>query len=320
MKALTLFAITLVVYGISLSLFIPGFSMGNAGAIVANVNYVANALISISLFICLLLVDWRKKTEAKEIGEVTGSWLDATAFTAVIIFTVITPAVTILFEAITHTCADGMFDMIPTPLHFMLLALGPVLNGFCAGLLFQKVDIEPKTVNFLNGLALGIALPFAIATLPLLVLGLLALFSGVVWMIFSALLAFISTIKLFDLLTLFYSNLKVHGRLRMYGLITGLILFILVQTPIWMTHFMTNLAAKDPNNKMPLQMIKLFGDKKFLLQKCYLSTNRASINEVGLPVMSTTDAQNVFKQVTKKDYTSFPKPPVVERFEARFRD
>lgn len=320
MKALVIFVVSLVVFGLSLTSFIPGFAMGRSGVYLTSINLIVNALLFVVLVVSLLSVNWTKKDGAKTLGDVTRSWLDASAFVALMLATVIFPAVAILFEGLTHTCADGMFDMIPTPLHFMLLALGPVLNGFCAGLLFQKVDLEPKTVNFLNGMALGISLPFAIATIPILIFSLFALVAGVAWIVLSAVLAFIGTFKLFDLLTLFYSNLKGHSRLRIYGLITGLILLILVQTPIWMTHFMTNLATKDPNNKMALQMIKLFGDKKYLLQKCYLSTNRASINEVGLPVMSTTDAQNVFKQVTKKDYTSFPKPPVVERFEARFRD
>lgn len=320
MKALAIFAVSLVVFGLSLTSFIPGFSMGQYGVYVSSINLIVNALLFIVLVVSLLLVSWKKKDGTKTLGDITSSWLDALAFVALMLTTVIFPAVTILFEGITHTCAEGFFDLIPTPLHFMLLALGPVLNGFCAGLLFQKVDIEPKTVNFLNGMALGISLPFVIATIPMLIFSLLALVSGMAWMVLSAILAFVGSLKLFDLLTVYYPNLKGHGRLRLMGIGCALILLLLVQIPIWLTNMCTLQAAKDPNNKLAFQMIKLFGDKKYLLRKCYLSGNMASINEVGLPAISTNDAQVVFKQVTKKDYKSYPKPPAVEIFESRLRD
>ncbi len=320
MKVLTVFMISLVVFGLSLSSFIPGFSISKMGVFIASANLIVNALVSVLLFISLLVVDWKKKTGANSIGDVTDTWFNSLAFVALMMFTIIVPLATILFEATTHTCGTTLLDLIPTPWHIMLLALGPVLNGFCAGLLFQKVDIEPKTVNFLNGLALGIALPFAVATVPLMILGALALIMGMAWMVFSAVLAVIATLKLFDLLTVFYPILKGHGKLRIAGLITGLVLLLLAQMPIWLTNFCAIQVAKDPNNTAAIHIIKLFGDKHYLLRKCYLSGNMPSINEMGLPFIDTNNVRMVFKKVTGKEYNSFPKPKRVEQEEARLMD
>lgn len=320
MKVLIVFAVSLVVFGLSLSSFIPGFSMGSIGMFIASANLIVNALVSVLLFISLLVADWKKKTGANSIGDVTDTWFHSLAFVALMMFTIIVPLATIFFEATTHTCGTTLLDLIPTPWHIILVALGPVLNGFCAGLLFQKVDIEPKTVNFLNGMALGIALPFAIATVPLMILGALSLIMGMAWMVFSAVLAFIATLKLFDLLTVFYPILKGHGKLRIAGLCTGIVLLLFAQMPIWLTNFCAIQVAKDPNNVAAVQLIKLFGDKHYLLRKCYLSGNLPSINEAGLPFIDTNNVRMVFKKVTKKEYTAFPKPASVISVESRFRD
>lgn len=320
MKALIVFAVALAVYGISLASYIPGFSMSNLGVYIASANLIVNALVSLALILCFGLVDWKKKSGASSIAEVTQTWTSAAAFVAVMLFTVILPFIAILFESLARICATSLIDLIPTPFHFIVLALGPVLNGFCAGLLFMKVDIEPKTVNFLNGMALGIALPFAIATTPLFVLGALALISGMSWMVFSAVLAFFATLKLFSLLTVFYPILKGHGNLRIAGMLTGLALMLLAQVPIWLTNACACAAIKNPENKSALQLIKLFGDRHYLLRKCYLSGNLPSINEMGLPPLDRDGARVVFKKVTGKEYNSVPKPAAVEREESRFKD
>ncbi|QQR58370.1 MAG: hypothetical protein IPG59_02420 [Candidatus Melainabacteria bacterium] len=317
MKVLIVFAVSLVVFGLSLSSSFPGFSLSSWGVYISGAYLVLNALVSVCLFISLMVVNWKNKAGANSIAAVTVTWFDSVAFVALMMFSLIVPVMTIAFEATTHACSHILLDFIPTPWHIMVLALGPVLNGFCAGLLFQKVDIEPKTVNFLNGLALGIALPFAIATVPLMILGGLALIMGMAWMVFSAVLAFIATLKLFDLLTVYYPILKGHGKLRIAGLLSGIALLLLAQMPIWLTNFCAIQVAKDPNNTAAIHIIKLFGDKHYLLRKCYLSGNMPSINETGLPFIDTNNVRVVFKKVTGKEYTSFPKPKSVEQEEAR---
>lgn len=320
MKVLTIFLVSLVVFGLSLSSFIPGFSMSNWSVFIACANLIVNALVSVTLFIGLMVLNQKNKVGVNSVSEITATWFDSVAFVALLMFSLIVPMMTIAFEATTHTCSQFLLDFIPTPWHIIVLALGPVLNGFCAGLLFQRVDIEPKTVNFLNGMALGIALPFAIATLPLCILGAMALFMGMAWMVFSAVLAVIATLKLFDLLTVFYPILKGHGKLRIAGLVSGLALLLLAQMPIWLTNFCAIQVAKDPSNQAAIQMIKLFGDKKYLLRKCYLSGNMPSINEMGLPFIDTNSVKMVFKKVTGKEFSSFPKPKSVEQEEARLMD
>jgi len=320
MKVLTVFLVSLVVYGLSLSSFIPGFSIANLSVYLASALLIVNAVLSVVLFICFFIVRWNKVEQAQSISEITGSWLRAIAFVAVLLFTIIFPSVAILFESLTHICAE-MFDLIPTPLHFIVLALGPVLNGFCAGLLFQKVDIEPKTVNFLNGMAIGIALPFLILAVPFFALFAYVLISGTSWLVFSGMTAFFGSCELFNLLGVFYPSIKGFKTVRIMGIVVGFAMVVLVQVPTWLTNGFTNIAARNPDNKSAVQMIKLFGDRNYLLYKCYLSGNRSAINEIGLPRINPTDAQAVFKRVTGKDYKSIPKPERVEREEARmFRD
>ncbi|MCW5822328.1 MAG: hypothetical protein KIT34_05960 [Cyanobacteria bacterium TGS_CYA1] len=320
MKALIVLAISLTVFGISLLTFVPGFSMSGTWVYLSNANLIVNVILSITLFVSFIVFDWKKVDGAGSIRSTIAKGNGACAFVALMLITIIIPVVTILFESLTHYCASSFIDLVPTPFHFIVLILGPVLNLFCAGLLFQKVDIEPKTVNFLNGMALGISILFAIASLPMYFLMPIALLSGMAWMAYSALFAFIGTLRLFSLLTVFYPILKGHGKLRIAGLLTGLALVVLAQVPIWLTNAFACAATKNPENKSAVQMIKLFGDRQYLLRKCYISGNLNSMNEIALPPIDRDGARVIFKKVTGKEYNSVPKPAAVEQFESRLQD
>src|SRR5262245_43073298 len=93
----------------------------------------------------------------------------------VVLFGVLLPAFALFVEATTGACADLFFDPIPTVRHGLLVGLIPVANL----LLLALDDPHPRRrawLTRLHGVALGVALVYALLFLPILPIAVIAAF------------------------------------------------------------------------------------------------------------------------------------------------
>ena len=89
-------------------------------------------------------------------------------------FGVLLPALALGVEWSGRACAGEFFNPIPTPWHGLLIALVPLANMLVLAFEDEGWTRGRKWVARFNGMAIGIALIYTIAFLPLMPLGLVA--------------------------------------------------------------------------------------------------------------------------------------------------
>ena len=94
------------------------------------------------------------------------------------------PVITLVAEGFTHICGETFIDPIPTPFHFLLVALVPASNLLVWLSLRRKWNLRGKQLGLLNGSALAISLCYAILFLPLTPFAMMAVLAG--WVFFGA--------------------------------------------------------------------------------------------------------------------------------------
>ncbi len=114
----------------------------------------------------------------------------------VVLFGIILPAVTLYIEITSHMCAEEFFDPIPTIWHILLVAFVPLANlAVLIGVRREKTDGLPL-LQFINGIALGIALIYTCWFLLLSPLAIIAIiFFGLGLLPLAPLFSFLSALK-----------------------------------------------------------------------------------------------------------------------------
>ncbi|MCX6998541.1 MAG: VIT domain-containing protein [Kiritimatiellaeota bacterium] len=191
------------------------------------------------------------------------------ALVALALFGVALPVITLLVEGLSGLCASILFDPLPTLAHVALITLVPLAN-LLALLALRHPTWRPwKATLWLNGLAMGIALyyalqfavitPFACIALLYLGLGLLPL---------SPLMALVCTLLL-------------RRRLRRMApaavpvwrpLLTSLAALLLLAAPKIITLTGLHLAAADnaPTRARGLHLLRSCGSREELLRASYV--------------------------------------------------
>ncbi len=286
-------------------------ALGIPGILVSAYIFFINILL-LGLLIELFLTDWNKQNTVESIKEVTLTWGGSVALVTVVLAGILFPAAVLVIETNTHLCSQYFIDLIPSKIHLALLALGPVINTFCVLQLYFKNRVSEKILSFINGVAMGIAIPFSIVMLPLLPMSILAVAFGISWIPLSPMLAFFSTIKLFGLMSVFAPDLKSEKRLRFFGLLTGCTLFILLQCPVIITNYLVESVVLHPDNRDSLELLRNFGDREQLVRLCYKPKRIKTIAELVSPTMDVQNAQAVLLKVTGREFRSFPRPESVK--------
>lgn len=322
-KTVVISVISVIIFGLPLVSFFPSYLPSALRDVISFfcIPYlVFNFLLSLGLLASSVLTDWRKKDNPANMQELTSTWVEASAFVAIVLFSVVFPVVVLIFESITHVCSDNFMNLMPSGAHIALLVFGPLVNAFCIVQLFTKWKFNPKQLSFLNGIAIGISIPFAVVSLGLIHMAILAFTVGAGWIPIAAILAFVATTKLSYLMSVFQPDLRNQRKNHNLGILVGLALFVLAQAQVMLTSHLVSNAAEHMSDQSVLDLLRVCGDKKHMLRLCYEFRNIRAISDFCLPEVNHQDAQKVFLKVMGKSYKEYPKPDTVIQDERRKDD
>jgi hypothetical protein len=95
-----------------------------------------------------------------------GGFLRRLSAGVLLLFGVVLPLGTVVFEFLTGACAGALFDPIPTVAHLVLVTLVPLVN-LAVWLAVWRGDLRWRTaLGWANGFAIGVALVYALLFLP----------------------------------------------------------------------------------------------------------------------------------------------------------
>lgn len=269
------------------------------------------------LFVFLFLTDWREDLDPESMAEITETWRESIAYSAVLSFSVLVPIIVVLIECSTHMVSKYFVNIVPANVHVALLVLGPAINLFLIVQLYMKNRIPETILSFLNGVAISIAALFSIVVLPILLpIEFIAVFGGIGWLPFAPMLALVATIKLFTLVKVLIPSIKKRTKSRLYGILSGIALFVIVQCPVVITNCLVLALAKNPTDQNTLAHLRNFGDKEHMLKLCYGRRRIKSIAEIVSPVVSLQDARRVFFEVTGTQFGHYEVPESIKNSES----
>ncbi len=241
------------------------------------------------------------------------SWLSPTA---IVLFGILLPAVTLGIELTTSMCADTFFDPIPTLWHVFLVAAVPVVN-LVALVASGNSPARPwGWLQFLNGLVIAVALVYTFLFLPLVPMALVAV-----------VLAGLGLLPLAPVLSLF-AAIGCRRRLRRYspetgrvergyflsGVVCAIVLLAAIEARSTFTHVGLQMAASDtPATRLRgIRWLRSYGDSDLMLRLCYQNA-RSAADLVGLLVsfngtVTTTEAREIYYRVTGTPFNAVPPP------------
>jgi len=238
-------------------------------------------------------------------------------------FTVGLPLITLAVEGATRMCADTFLDPVPSPWHVAAVAAVPIANliaWLAARLVWPSFRV---TAAVLNGLALGLALFFALVLLPLSILGAFVVLVaswyfgiGLLGLLpLSPALAFVGSIFLRRRLLRAFTG---QPRGRLPGFRTGLALaavaaLLLVTTDV-LTILGMHLACSDDSRTQTrgIALLRQHGRQDIMLKACAWGNGRD--NPFQGPTawllpdserLSAEHARSIFYRVTGQDANLF---------------
>lgn len=239
-------------------------------------------------------------------------------------FGVLLPAFVLLFEAMTHVCAAISFDPIPTVWHVALVALVPVANAVVLAALWSGNLAHTRSLGWLNGAAIGVALVYAIncsVLAPVMLVGMIVCGLGIVPL--APALSLVVAVVLRRRLRRRAVADSVPGVTRVWApLLAAVAVLLALSAPTVVTKVATGMAASDPGNERALQLLRDYGDDDELLALCF-GANRPLAPEVmltalfglsdlrpppGLRKIPTAEARKLYYRVTGTPYSAV-RPP-----------
>ena len=239
---------------------------------------------------------------------------------------VVLPLVTMLVELFTRLCADIFFDPLPTGWHILVASAVPMGNLFVWHAVWRRSprwDVSRRmhrSLGFMNGLALGVALLYALLFLPLTPLGLLALWSGLGLLPLTPLLSFLAALVCRH----FLRRLLVPGKaLKVPGLWWGIGLACVLlgagEVPSTLTRLGLQMAASETPavSLRGVRWLRAIGSEAAMLRACYQRPGRATdlvgfLLSLGDPV-TPTQAREIYYRVTGVPFNAVPPPALVHR-------
>ncbi|MBI3098970.1 MAG: PEP-CTERM sorting domain-containing protein [Planctomycetes bacterium] len=236
----------------------------------------------------------------------------------VIVFGVLLPAGTLLFELANHECAGLFFDPIPTLWHAGLIALVPLTQAFLWGTFLRGKPLRrPALGGALLGVALGISGFYALLFIPIVpvaFVGILAM--GLGFLPLSPLLSFLA-------------GLLVRGELRRavgsgrpdavrppatwHGIVLAMLALALIETPRTVTRVAVRMtASSDPAEVLRgVRWLRWMYDEETLLAMCYgLPSSRDLIGaalSLSKPI-TPPQAQNAYFLATGRGFFEAARP------------
>lgn len=192
---------------------------------------------------------------------------------------ILLPAVSIIIEAVSHVCAETLFDPIPTTWHVLMVAFVPLANLQVWLAVRQGSTERPVLLGLANAVAIGISIFYTIVYLPVLPVAFFALILVVGVLPMAPLLSLVSGFIMRQQLR---RIAPFSFALKWNGLATGLALaFTLVaaaELPITLTRVGLQMAASaSPDERARgLRRLRSVGNMDYLLRACYARTGKAT--------------------------------------------
>lgn len=285
-----------------------------------------------------------KKSKTEKKIQPPNKWSDSFFL---LIFGVMVPVLAIVIETTTHMCATSFFDPLPSPAHILLFALIPLCNLLTVIGLWKDISAFYAINSLMNGMAMGIAVLYAIMFLPILPWVAISTTIGIPMAGMSCLQFIIqllhhtntyASLAGFQILAAGLSGLAPYlslitlpraghivvqeaekigvfvkpKQLHHLGHLIVLIAVVAVELPSTLTRYWLMEASKPSSEIQALTTLRQFGNREVLLRACYEHSGRAtdilgSLAEMITPVKTQT-AQEIFYRVTGQPYNSVPIP------------
>lgn len=237
-----------------------------------------------------------------------------------LLFAVVLPLGTLIFELVTGMSAGVLFDPLPNWLCVALVALVPVAN-FLVWRAARAADQRPAALlGWLNGAAIGVAAYYALMYLPFTPF---AAF-GIVWFGLGLIpLSPLIALLLTPLLRRRYCEntrvAKLPGGFRGFCVTFGLL--VLMQLQAGLTHYGLAQATGEEATARNggVQLLRRFGDEEMLLRACYWPSRRDENFDLvalmfgGGKWINTDQAREVYYRVTGRPFNAVPPPAMFTR-------
>jgi len=205
------------------------------------------------------------------------------------LFTIIIPSIALIMELANHESRSMFFDPIPTWIHVILIALVPIT--FISVRIYRKkletiddgelIDFKKiKTLKAMLGFILPVIVYYTILFIPVTPL---AVFGCII------LLGFLPLAPLFCFMGWFWANsgisdtierqhLSTSRKWLKYGLISGLVCLVALETPAYLAQkALTDAVSKDvETSQRGIENIRRFGGDDTLLYLSYHGESRTT--------------------------------------------
>jgi hypothetical protein len=239
-----------------------------------------------------------------------GGWTGKFSAGALLVFGVLLPLGTVVFEFLTGACAGALFDPIPTLAHAVLVTLVPLVN-FIVWLAVCRNDGRWRAgLSWANGFAIGIATIYALLFLPatpFAVIGILVYGLGFVPL--APLLSLICAMALrVRLRRAGGAEARLPGLWR--GLALGAAMLVILTLPLIITKAGLQMAASEVPSESTrgIRWLRNWGQSEELLRACYGRSGRSGeLYSWGRNVGPET-ARGIYYRVTGQAFNSVPPP------------
>lgn len=230
------------------------------------------------------------------------------------------PAITLVIELTTGMCAAVFFDPMPTLGHIALVALVPLANWLVWQAARARKADRIRMLGWLNAIAVGVAIYFAVLYLPLMVPGLFAMvFFGWGLLPWSPLIGLVAALFLRrHLRRLAEGQTTTALSAGWKGVVTGWAMLFLLGAPDWATRVGLDMAAsQEPATRQRgLTLLRTIGSDESMLRACYGRTrNAANMDLIGLVLTGGKDvppdtARKIYYRVNGVPFNAVPAPKV----------
>jgi hypothetical protein len=228
-------------------------------------------------------------------------WKFGTAL--LLLFGVVLPLGTVVFEFLTGACAGVLFDPMPTIGHVALVAFVPLANLAVWIAVLRSNERWRSRLGWANGIAIGVGLVYALLFLPATPFALIGiLFFGFGFVPLAPLLAFICAMILRRQLR------PLPGLWPGMGLgVAALVVFTL---PMILTEVGLSMASSDSpaESTRGVRWLRTWGQDEMLLRACYGRSGRSGELYQWGKKIAPDAARTIYYRVHGRAFNSVPPP------------
>ena len=246
-------------------------------------------------------------------------WFSRSATVLLWLLGVALPLGVLVFEWIAGLCADTLFDPIPTWAHVLLIALVPAANAWA--LVAAARIRRPRLVGTLNGLAIGIAVFYALQFAILTPFACMAvIYFGIGLIPLAPLVSFLCALALRRRLRLAAAGAGTPSPAAWWRTaVPAFLLLLLLAVPqLAVTRYTPQANDADPAVRArAAKILRAVGSRDVLLRRCYRSSETMDFFSLLLngsfrlgQSTSPEEAQTAYYRVTGNPYNAVPPPRI----------